>query len=340
MVRAPIDGSPELSIDILSFCDTLGFGSQGEGILSDSLLLVTSNHKLGERFTETLGVKGLAVRFETPTRVHSALVRDADIPYGAAVCVVETADEIAGVIRVKRARPELAVVMLSSIQNPAFRALGSQMGADIVLDLEGDLNRTAGTLLHALEDHKLGRGSSYSPETSEELADDIRLVSHATRELIAATLGVAAACEPGEFCTLVVEEAGEDSDTITRALREASVPPFLRTVRSVREAVHYLQGEMGYEDRSRFPHPKLVICDFDVPEESGLELLRLVRGHASLRHAGFIACMSGDQEKKRNEATRQGANFCVSKASKPDLLVGIVRAIFARFIQGRSGLAP
>jgi CheY-like chemotaxis protein len=304
------------------------------------VLFVTTDDELSNQLTEAIRDAGSTIQLELVRYLHDAVKRFAERSYRAALCVVETPDEIAGVIRLKKAKPDMPVVMLTGLADPAVSALGEQMGADLVLIRRGNSKRNAQGVLEALETVRLARETRQHVARSKELAGDIRELTRGSRELIATAIALAAASEGGEFGVLVVEDLPTDLILLTRALKNAGLPPFVRAVTTAEEAERYLRGEGGHRNRAKSPLPSLIISDLNLPGMSGLGLLRLVREDPDLRSLGFIMYTGSDREEDRQEAARLGANFYITKAHDPLPLIEVVQSIFARFMQERAGIPP
>jgi two-component system response regulator len=293
-----------------------------------------------ERFLESVREIKPREKFDSASGAFEALKRLAECAYGAAVCVVESPDEIALVVRIKKARHDLPVVMMTSIKDPAISALGQQMGADRVLRMRENPRRNAEGLLRVLEIREAFRHTRHHFIRTKESVRDIVRLNAANRHLIAEMLGVAAACERGEFFVLIVEDSDDDYFLLSHRLKKSGLPSCYRRVETVPEALRYLRGEGGYQDRDLFPVPSLIISDLNLPGMSGLDLLRIVREEASLKDLGFVLYTSSEREEDSAEAVRLGANFYVVKSSTHDPMAEILHSIFARFIQERTGFPP
>ncbi len=122
------------------------------------VLLVSSDRQILDQLPGILGK-----RSELPvlpvTRVIDALQEVAKADYRAAVCVVESPDELACVIRLKKAKPELPVLMLTRSADPALKVLGEQMGADAVIQSDAPPPGAGGGPPDAGDGDEIRRGS-------------------------------------------------------------------------------------------------------------------------------------------------------------------------------------
>src|SRR3954469_2837391 len=65
--------------------------------------------------------------------IGEALERVSAKGYDAVVCWAEREDELAGIIRIRKAALDLPIVVLSSLNDPGFEALACRMGATGVI---------------------------------------------------------------------------------------------------------------------------------------------------------------------------------------------------------------
>ena len=65
-------------------------------------------------------------------------------------------------------------------------------------------------------------------------------------------------------------------------------------------------------------HPDLVLCDWNMPEMSGIEFLKQLRESGSQVPFGFITSESGEDTK--NLALESGAQFIITKPFTPESL--------------------
>jgi len=65
---------------------------------------------------------------EVVTLIREALERISTRGYDAVVCWAEREDELVGIIRLRKASPELPIVVLTSQATPGFQTLARRMG--------------------------------------------------------------------------------------------------------------------------------------------------------------------------------------------------------------------
>jgi len=293
-----------------------------------NFLLVSTDPALLQDLPTALVDQPGSLQVDAVSRVDDALKQLKERPYEGAICVVDSPDELACIIRLKKRQPDLQVVMLTQSDEPTLHRVGQQMGADEVVNRGSSIGKTAELLVTALESRTVAAGVHRTAAETAELVRDIRLLNERNRELLQKAMGLAASVQTGEFVTLVVEDEPSDLLLMVKALRKAGLPPFVRTTRSVPQAIDYLSGRGEYVDRLEHPTPSLIISDLNLGEDRGVDLLRWVRSQPHLAHLGFILFTSSESERDMAEATDLNVNFYIVKTLKPDKLVEVVRSVY------------
>lgn len=115
---------------------------------------------------------------------------------------------------------------------------------------------------------------------------------------------------------LLVEDNDDDVFLITRAFKQAGlVTPMVRATDG-QDAIDYLSGKGAYADRVKFPMPALVLLDIKMPFISGLEVLRWLRGQASLAALPVVMFTTSSQECDVRSAYNSGANAFLVKPAR------------------------
>jgi CheY-like chemotaxis protein len=126
---------------------------------------------------------------------------------------------------------------------------------------------------------------------------------------------------------LLVEDDPNDVFFFERAVGLASIIHPLRVVGDGRQALAYLAGDPPYGDRDRFPPPALVVLDLNLPQRTGLEVLRWIREYGPYPDVPVVVLTSSTAHRDKQVAKSLGANAYLSKPSDPDLLVELVRGL-------------
>lgn len=113
---------------------------------------------------------------------------------------------------------------------------------------------------------------------------------------------------------LIVDDAKFIRDLVQKTLRTEY--PEIETT----EAVDGRKAQALLE-RNSFD---LVLCDWEMPEMNGIELLQWVRNHEKLKDQPFIMITSLDQKENVVEALQAGVNDYVTKPFTPEQLISKV----------------
>ena len=117
---------------------------------------------------------------------------------------------------------------------------------------------------------------------------------------------------------LVVEDDENDVFFLRRALQSVGAEVDLHVAIDGRQALDYLQGRNGFEDRAKHPLPHLVLLDLKVPYVSGLDVLRQIRATPELRKLIIIVLTSSALDSDVVQAYEIGANSFLVKPSRLD----------------------
>jgi len=105
---------------------------------------------------------------------------------------------------------------------------------------------------------------------------------------------------------LLVEDNPQDAEMTQRALRQHNLVNRLHWVKDGAEALEYLLAN----DRQK---PKLVLLDLKMPKVDGIEVLRRMKGDASLRAIPVVIMTSSNEERDVAETYRLGVNSYIVK---------------------------
>lgn len=298
------------------------------------VLLLAGDAKSRNVLPEALRSESPDLALEVFGRINEALTRIASEHFDAAVCCVDTPDELAYLIRLKKRKPDLPVVLLTRVKEAGFEALAQSMGAAVVVRKTEGLQATSKSVLRALEARALLREQKTYLRRSTELSQELKHLARHNRKLIGNALGLAAS-DQRLFVTLIVEDDPAQALLLIRALARAKLPPFLRSVGSTEEAIAYLSGTARYSDREAYPFPALVITDLNLPRQSGLDLVDWMRAHEATQQLGIIMLTSSEDEADVDEAYRRGANLYLVKRLDTKEIVEVVREVYAKFLAER-----
>jgi DNA-binding response OmpR family regulator len=126
---------------------------------------------------------------------------------------------------------------------------------------------------------------------------------------------------------LYAEDDENDAFLMERAFRLAEIENPLEIVVDGQLAIDYLSGTKKYADRTRFPLPRLLLLDVNLPRKSGLEVLKWVRSTPATCTMPVLILTSSSQEKDIHRAYILGVNSYLVKPGKPDELLDLVNSI-------------
>ena len=126
---------------------------------------------------------------------------------------------------------------------------------------------------------------------------------------------------------LIVEDNSDDRILLQRALRRARLANPVHMVTDGEEAVAYLLGEGRFADREANPFPVLVLLDLKLPRRSGLEVLKWMREHPTLRRLPVVVLTSSKEQSDINVAYDLGANSYLTKPVEFDALIELVSTL-------------
>jgi CheY-like chemotaxis protein/DNA-binding XRE family transcriptional regulator len=110
---------------------------------------------------------------------------------------------------------------------------------------------------------------------------------------------------------LLVQDNSSDADRALRAFKQARFSNPLKWVTTGREALEYLRCEGRYVGRDPVT-PQLVLLDLDLPDGSGLAVLRAIKARAETRSIPVIVMTRSCDDRRVAESGRLGAADCLT----------------------------
>ncbi|GBF06228.1 response regulator containing a CheY-like receiver domain and an HTH DNA-binding domain protein [Deinococcus aerius] len=124
---------------------------------------------------------------------------------------------------------------------------------------------------------------------------------------------------------LLVEDNEHDVELARAALDESEVRCEVTVARDGQEALDLLRGGGSRQ-------PDLVLLDLNMPRVSGHEVLRAVKGDATLRHVPVVVFTTSNEVSDRDACTAAGADDYVLKPGRFDQLVEAVDRLGRRWL--------
>ncbi len=119
---------------------------------------------------------------------------------------------------------------------------------------------------------------------------------------------------------LLVEDDDNDAFFLERALKRAGIADPIQRIRDGREALHYLQGRIGFGDLKDFPMLRLVLLDLKLPHVMGLDVLKWIRGRDEFRSTAVVVLSASQSPEDMANAHDRGADAFLVKPSTLDHL--------------------
>lgn len=126
---------------------------------------------------------------------------------------------------------------------------------------------------------------------------------------------------------LLAEDESSDVFLMRRALQKAGISNKLNVVRDGEEALHYIQGNGKFADRTSHPIPAVILLDLNMPKKSGFEVLEWIRSQNELRGLPVIILSTSSQENDVRKAYELGANSYLTKPPDFEKLVDMVKIV-------------
>jgi CheY-like chemotaxis protein len=126
---------------------------------------------------------------------------------------------------------------------------------------------------------------------------------------------------------MLMERSHEEIYLLEQALRKAKVQNKLTVVRHTDEAILYLRGVGVYGNRRHYPLPAILLIDLASAKQTGMELIRWVRGSSELKSLPIVVLAISAGSIELQEALKGGANAYVLKRVELDRLSDIIQRL-------------
>jgi CheY-like chemotaxis protein len=136
---------------------------------------------------------------------------------------------------------------------------------------------------------------------------------------------------------LHVDDDPNDTTLLQVACAKADVGFELQNIGDGTEVMDYLNGTGKFADRSRYRFPCLVLLDMKMPRTTGLDILKCIRSHSTLKHLPVIVLSGSELEEDILRAYEGGANSYLVKPPNFNSLVDMVKDIGQQLPQAPHG---
>jgi CheY-like chemotaxis protein len=117
---------------------------------------------------------------------------------------------------------------------------------------------------------------------------------------------------------LHVENDADDVFLTQRAFKKAGHLSPIASVENGEQAVAYLSGDGKFANRDDYPHPAVILLDWNMPLMSGADFLRWLRAQKTLRRVPVVVLTSSNNDADMREAYELGANGFIVKPRSND----------------------
>ena len=134
-------------------------------------------------------------------------------------------------------------------------------------------------------------------------------------------------------CVILYAE-DEDTDVLflELAFQRAGLPHTLKAVPDGQTALDYLQGNGSYSDREKYPLPRLILLDINMPRKSGFEVLAWIRRQTHLKAVPVVMFTSSEHPADMEKARQLAADDYLIKPSNPLELSEMVKSLHERWL--------
>ena len=97
-------------------------------------------------------------------------------------------------------------------------------------------------------------------------------------------------------------------------------------------ALEYLQGKGPFTDREKYPLPRLMLLDINMPRKSGFDVLQWIRRESGFKSLPVLMLTSSEHPADMEKARQFAADDYLLKPSNPLELVEVVKSIHDRWL--------
>ena len=245
--------------------------------------------------------------------------------YDAAVVWTERDDELAGVIRIRKARPDLPIMVLTSRTDPAFSERAVAAGATRTAPGARDIAVLSDFIRLSVQSGELRRESLKQLQKAQSHVDDLRALAMQSMELINEARDILDR-RSTSFIPLLVEDDPDQAFLMLRAFQKADVFTPLPILKSGEEAIEYLSQGRPFVKRTS-GLPSVVLLDLGLPGISGFEVLEWIRQQPRFRSLPVVILSSSSSPDDVNRAYQLGANSYLVKPTRMAELVDLVTSV-------------
>ena len=118
-------------------------------------------------------------------------------------------------------------------------------------------------------------------------------------------------CEPATI--LIIEDEEAHAELTHRAIRKAGNANRIDIVPDGEQALDYLFNRGKYTDKKEYPYPGLILLDIKLPGIDGIEVLKHIKEHPTLRQIPVIMLTTSEREEDVAKSYFHYANSYLTK---------------------------
>ena len=137
-----------------------------------------------------------------------------------------------------------------------------------------------------------------------------------------------------KHCVLLAEDNPDEAYLLRRAFRQAGLPHEIIEVRDGVATIEYLKGTPPFNDRARYPFPRLLLLDLKMPKVNGFEVLAWLETQAEFSSLPAVVLSSSVFQADFQKALDLGAREFLTKPYDMEELVTMVEGLHERWLAG------
>ena len=128
--------------------------------------------------------------------------------------------------------------------------------------------------------------------------------------------------------TILMADDDEDDRLLTQdALKESRVLNDLKCVEDGVELMNYLRREGKYQDSAKYPRPRLILLDLNMPRKDGREALKEIKADPDLKSIPVVILTTSKEEEDMVKGYGLGAASYITKPVNFEGLVDLMRTL-------------
>jgi two-component system, response regulator len=126
---------------------------------------------------------------------------------------------------------------------------------------------------------------------------------------------------------LMAEDDPDDRLLTQEAIREAKLTNEINFVDDGEELMQYLKSSGKYGDKSKYPKPRLILLDLNMPKKDGREALKEIKADPKLRCIPIVVLTTSKAEEDILRTYDLGVSGYITKPVLFDDLIEVMKVI-------------